>query len=220
MARDSKTRKLRCRRGLLLTAAMTREMLLALAFGYLLGSIPFGLLLTRLAGKGDIRDIGSGNIGATNVLRTGSKWLAGLTLVLDCLKAAAAILIAERLFSDETAAFAATGALVGHLYPVWLKFRGGKGVATLLGILIPLLPIAAVVYAAIWILLLLTLRISSVAGMTAAVSAPITAAILHSSFFPMLLGFALLVLWKHRENIVRLTKGTEPRIGSKTSPIG
>jgi glycerol-3-phosphate acyltransferase PlsY len=199
---------------------MTREMLLALAFGYLLGSIPFGLLLTRLAGKGDIRDIGSGNIGATNVLRTGSKWLAGLTLVLDCLKAAAAILIAERLFSDETAAFAATGALVGHLYPVWLKFRGGKGVATLLGILIPLLPIAAVVYAAIWILLLLTLRISSVAGMTAAVSAPITAAILHSSFFPMLLGFALLVLWKHRENIVRLTKGTEPRIGSKTSPIG
>jgi len=199
---------------------MTREMLLALAFGYLLGSIPFGLLLTRLAGKGDIRDIGSGNIGATNVLRTGSKWLAGLTLVLDCLKAAAAILIAERLFSDETAAFAATGALVGHLYPVWLKFRGGKGVATLLGILIPLLPIAAVVYAAIWILLLLTLRISSVAGMTAAVSAPITAAILHSSFFPMLLGFALLVLWKHRENILRLTKGTEPRIGSKTSPIG
>jgi len=199
---------------------MTREMLLALAFGYLLGSIPFGLLLTRLAGKGDIRDIGSGNIGATNVLRTGSKWLAGLTLVLDCLKAAAAILIAERLFSDETAAFAATGALVGHLYPVWLKFRGGKGVATLLGILIPLLPIAAVIYAAIWILLLLTLRISSVAGMTAAVSAPITAAILHSSFFPMLLGFALLVLWKHRENILRLTKGTEPRIGSKTSPIG
>ena len=199
---------------------MTREMLLALAFGYLLGSIPFGLLLTRLAGKGDIRDIGSGNIGATNVLRTGSKWLAGLTLVLDCLKAAAAILIAERLFSDETAAFAATGALVGHLYPVWLKFRGGKGVATLLGILIPLLPIAAVTYAAIWILLLLTLRISSVAGMTAAVSAPITAAILHSSFFPMLLGFALLVLWKHRENILRLTKGTEPRIGSKTSPIG
>ena len=220
MARDSKTRKLRCRRGLLLTAAMTREMLLALAFGYLLGSIPFGLLLTRLAGKGDIRDIGSGNIGATNVLRTGSKWLAGLTLVLDCLKATAAILIAERLFSDETAAFAATGALVGHLYPVWLKFRGGKGVATLLGILIPLLPIAAVIYAAIWILLLLTLRISSVAGMTAAVSAPITAAILHSSFFPMLLGFALLVLWKHRENILRLTKGTEPRIGSKTSPIG
>jgi len=188
-------------------------MLLALALGYLFGSIPFGLLLTRVAGKGDIRDIGSGNIGATNVLRTGSKWLAALTLVLDCLKATAAILLAERLLGDETAAFAATGALIGHLYPVWLKFRGGKGVATFLGILIALLPIAAGVYAAIWILLLLTLRISSVAGMTAAASAPIAAAILHSSLLPMLLGFAVLVLWKHRENIARLLAGKEPRIG-------
>ena len=192
---------------------MTREMLLALALGYLFGSIPFGLVLTRVAGKGDIRDIGSGNIGATNVLRTGSKWLAALTLVLDCLKATAAILLAERLLGDETAAFAATGALIGHLYPVWLKFRGGKGVATFLGILIALLPTAAGVYAAIWILLLLTLRISSVAGMTAAASAPIAAAILHSSLLPMLLGFAVLVLWKHRENIARLLAGKEPRIG-------
>jgi len=192
---------------------MTREMLLALALGYLFGSIPFGLVLTRVAGKGDIRGIGSGNIGATNVLRTGSKWLAALTLVLDCLKATAAILLAERLLGDETAAFAATGALIGHLYPVWLGFRGGKGVATFLGILIALLPIAAGVYAAIWILLLLTLRISSVAGMTAAASAPIAAAILHSSLLPMLLGFAVLVLWKHRENIARLLAGKEPRIG-------
>jgi len=188
-------------------------MLLALALGYLFGSIPFGLVLARVAGKGDIRDIGSGNIGATNVLRTGSKWLAALTLVLDCLKATAAILLAERLLGDETAAFAATGALIGHLYPVWLGFRGGKGVATFLGILIALLPIAAGVYAAIWILLLLTLRISSVAGMTAAASAPIAAAILHSSLLPMLLGFAVLVLWKHRENIARLLAGKEPRIG-------
>jgi glycerol-3-phosphate acyltransferase PlsY len=192
---------------------MTREMLLALVLGYLLGSIPFGLILTRLAGKGDVREIGSGNIGATNVLRTGSKLLAALTLILDCLKATAAILIAQRLFGEEGAVFAATGALVGHLYPVWLKFRGGKGVATLLGILIPLLPIAAGVYAAVWILLLLTLRISSVAGMSAAISAPIAAAVLHSSLFPMLLGFAVLVLWKHRENIARLLRGTEPRIG-------
>jgi glycerol-3-phosphate acyltransferase PlsY len=192
---------------------MTREMLFALAFGYLLGSIPFGLVLTRIAGKGDIRNIGSGNIGATNVLRTGNKWLAALTLILDCLKATAAILIAQRLFGEETGAFAATGALLGHLYPVWLKFRGGKGVATFLGILIPLLPIAAAIYAAIWILLLLTIRISSVAGMTAAISAPITAAILHSSLLSMLLGFAVLVLWKHRENILRLRRGTEPRIG-------
>ena len=103
--------------------------------------------------------------------------------------------------------------MVGHLYPVWLKFRGGKGVATFLGILIPLLPIAAAVYATLWILLLLALRISSVAGMTAAISAPITAAALHSSLFPMLLGFAVLVLWKHRENIARLLRKSEPRIG-------
>jgi len=204
---------LRGRSGLLLTAAMTREMLFALALGYLFGSIPFGLVLTRLAGKGDLRDIGSGNIGATNVLRTGSKLLAALTLVLDCLKATAAIVLARQLFGDETAVFAATGALVGHLYPVWLKFRGGKGAATLFGILIALLWQAAIVYAVVWILLLLTIRISSVAGMSAAISAPVTAAILHSPFLPMLLGFAVLVLWKHRENILRLKRGTEPRIG-------
>jgi glycerol-3-phosphate acyltransferase PlsY len=192
---------------------MTREMLFALALGYLLGSIPFGLILTRLAGKGDIRSIGSGNIGATNVLRTGSKWLAALTLILDCLKATAAIVLAQRLFGEETGAFAAAGALIGHLYPMWLKFHGGKGVATFLGILIPLLPLAAAIYAAIWLLLLLTVRISSVSGMTAALSAPVIAFVLHSSFFPMLLGFAVLVLWKHRENILRLRRGTEPRIG-------
>ena len=192
---------------------MTREMLFALPLGYLLGSIPFGLLLTRLGGKGDIRNIGSGNIGATNVLRTGSKWLAVLTLVLDCLKASLAIIIAKRFLGDDTAPIAAAGALIGHLYPIWLKFRGGKGVATFLGILIILLPVAAAVYAAIWLVLLLTLRISSVAGMTAALSAPIVAFALHSSLAPMLVGFAVLVLWKHRENILRLRRGTEPRIG-------
>jgi glycerol-3-phosphate acyltransferase PlsY len=199
---------------------MTREMLLALAFGYLLGSIPFGLVLTRLAGKGDIRNIGSGNIGATNVLRTGSRLLAALTLILDCLKATAAVLLAKRLFGDEAAPVAAAGALIGHLYPVWLKFRGGKGVATFLGVLIPLLPMAAIVYAIIWIFLLLTVRISSVAGMMAAISAPITAVVLHSSVVPMLLGFAVLVLWKHRENIIRLRRGTEPRILSRGSSRG
>jgi glycerol-3-phosphate acyltransferase PlsY len=192
---------------------MSREMLFALALGYLLGSIPFGLVLTRLAGKGDIRNMGSGNIGATNVLRTGSRLLAALTLVLDCLKATAAILLAQRLLSQESAVFAAAGALIGHLYPVWLGFRGGKGAATLLGILIPLLPIAAGVYALVWLFMLLTIRISSVAGMTAAMSAPVTAFLLHSSLFLMLLGFAVLVLWKHRENILRLRRGTEPRIG-------
>lgn len=196
---------------------MNREVLSALALGYLFGSIPFGLLLTRLSGKGDIRQIGSGNIGATNVLRTGSRALAALTLLLDCLKGTAAVLLAQRLFGPETSVAAGAAALIGHLYPVWLKFRGGKGVATFLGILIPLLPIAAAVYAAIWLLLLATIRISSVAGMTAAVSAPITAFIVHDdALFPILLGFALLVLWKHRENILRLKKGIEPRITSKT----
>jgi len=197
---------------------MTRETLFALALGYLLGSIPFGLVLTRMFGKGDLRAIGSGNIGATNVLRTGSKPLAALTLVLDCLKATAAVLLAQRLVGWGMGPAAGAAAFIGHLYPVWLRFRGGKGVATLLGVLIPLLWPAAIAYAAIWVLLLLTIRISSVAGMTAALSAPVTAAILHSMLLPMLLGLALLVLWKHRENILRLMKGTEPRIGSKISP--
>ena len=192
---------------------MTREMLFALALGYLFGSVPFGLLLTRATGKGDIRNLGSGNIGATNVLRTGSKLLAALTLILDCLKATVAILLAMRLFGEESAIFAATGALIGHLYPVWLGFRGGKGAATFFGILIALLWPAALIYAAVWLLLLLTIRISSVAGMAAAVSAPATALIIEPPLFPMLLGFAVLVLWKHRENILRLYRGTEPRIG-------
>jgi len=195
---------------------MRTELLLALALGYLLGSIPFGLVLTRLAGKGDVRDIGSGNIGATNVLRTGSKFLAALTLILDCLKATAAILIAGRLWPG-TENFAAAGALVGHLYPVWLKFKGGKGVATLLGILIPLLPVGAAIYAAVWIGLLLLVRISSVAGMVAALSAPVSAAILGEQLLlPMLLAFALLVVWKHKANIARLKAGTEPKVGKKT----
>jgi glycerol-3-phosphate acyltransferase PlsY len=192
---------------------MTREILLAFGLGYLLGAIPFGLVLTLLAGKGDVRKIGSGNIGATNVLRTGSKPLAALTLILDCLKATTAVLLAQRLFGPETGLAAGAGALIGHMYPVWLGFRGGKGVATLLGVLIALFPIAAAVYVAVWLLLFLTIRISSVAGMGAAVSAPIVAALYQSTLLPMLLGFAVLVLWKHRENILRLKDGTEPRIG-------
>ncbi|HET7816897.1 MAG TPA: glycerol-3-phosphate 1-O-acyltransferase PlsY [Sphingomicrobium sp.] len=192
---------------------MTSDPLLALLVGYLLGSIPFGLVLTRLAGKGDVRAIGSGNIGATNVLRTGSKGLAAATLLLDCLKATAAVLLARSLWpgSDN---FAAAGALIGHLYPVWLKFQGGKGVATFLGVLIALLPAAAAVYAAVWLGLLLAARISSVAGMAAAVSAPVSAAALgQRQLFPMLLAFALLVVWKHKANIMRLRAGTEPKVG-------
>jgi len=187
----------------------------ALVAGYLLGSIPFGLLLTRWTGKGDIRDIGSGNIGATNVLRTGSKGLAAATLILDAIKGAVAVLLAQRFWPDAVN-YAAAGALIGHLYPVWLRLKGGKGVATLLGILVPLFWQAAAVYVILWVGLLVVLRISSLAGLAAAASAPVTAAVLNERpLFPMLLGFALLVIWKHRENIVRLARGEEPRVGRK-----
>lgn len=194
---------------------MNSATVLALVIGYLLGSIPFGLLLTRLAGKGDIRDIGSGNIGATNVLRTGAKGLAAATLALDAVKGAVAVMVAQR-FWPEAINYAAAGAFVGHLYPVWLRFKGGKGVATLLGILVPLLWQAALLYAVVWLGLLFVLRISSVAGMTAAISAPIIAAVLgNMALVPMLLGFALLIIWKHRENIRRLLNGEEPKVGKK-----
>jgi glycerol-3-phosphate acyltransferase PlsY len=193
---------------------MSSEPYLALLLGYLLGSIPFGLLLTRLTGKGDIRSIGSGNIGATNVLRTGSKPLAAATLLLDALKGTAAVLVAERLWPGQGALAAAGGAMLGHLYPVWLRFKGGKGVATLLGVLLGLSwPIGAV-YAAVWVGLLLVVRISSVAGMSAAASAPVAAILSGRSDLALLLaGFAALVLWKHRENLIRLRAGTEPRVG-------
>ena len=192
---------------------MDSSTIYALGLGYLLGSIPFGLLLTQFAGKGDIRDIGSGSIGATNVLRTGSKGLAALTLLLDGAKGALAVSLAQRYFPGLEA-HAAAGALVGHLYPVWLRFKGGKGVATLLGILIPLLPMAALVYAVVWIAVFLLIRISSVAGMAAAVSAPISAVVLGDhARFSLLLGIAVLVVWKHQANIRRLLAGTEPRVG-------
>ena len=194
---------------------MTTDAILALIIGYFLGAIPFGLLLTRLAGKGDLRSIGSGNIGATNVLRTGSKGLAVATLMLDALKGALAVWVAEE-YLPYSVLFAAAGALIGHLYPVWLRFRGGKGVATFLGVLAMLFPVGAMVYALVWLLGLLAVRISSVAGMAAAVSAPITAAVIgNREILSALFAFALLIVWKHRENIARLRAGTEPRLGKR-----
>lgn len=190
-------------------------MLVALLIGYLLGSIPFGLLVTRIAGKGDVRKFGSGNIGATNVLRTGGKALAALTLVLDVLKGAASVWVAQALMAESPVVgqAAAAGALIGHLYPVWLKFQGGKGVATLFGALIALWPAAALVYAIVWLAVLLVVRVSSVAGIAAVISAPIAAVAMGvDRLFPLLLGFALLIVWKHRSNIARLRSGAEPRI--------
>ncbi|MGQ0660238.1 glycerol-3-phosphate 1-O-acyltransferase PlsY [Sphingosinicella sp.] len=189
--------------------------LAAIVGGYLLGSIPFGLLLTRAAGLGDVRNIGSGNIGATNVLRTGRKGLAAATLLLDAAKGAAAVLLA-RLIWPELALdpLAGLAAFIGHLYPVWLRFRGGKGVATLLGVVAALAWPIGLIAALVWVLALLLTRYSSAGGMAAAVSAPIAAAAMgRFGLAPLFAGLALLVLWRHRENIARLWRGTEPKVG-------
>ncbi len=185
----------------------------ALVLGYLLGSIPFGVILTRLGGAGDLRTIGSGNIGATNVLRTGRKGLAAATLLLDMLKGAAAVWIVEALFPGN-ALIAAAAAFIGHCYPIWLRFNGGKGVATLMGIAVALYWPLGLIYAAVWLGLLATVRVSSVAGMAAAVSAPVAAALFgRFDLVMLLLVLAVIVLWKHGPNIERLITGTEPRIG-------
>ena len=187
----------------------------ALVLGYLLGSIPFGLLLTRFAGAGDIRSIGSGNIGATNVLRTGRKGLAALTLILDAVKGAAAVLIGEAV-APGGGILGAIGAFFGHCYPVWLGFRGGKGVATFFGIVVASHPLCGLVFALVWIGVLALTRFSSVGGMAAAVSAPVCAAVIGRFELVMLFGgLALIVLWKHRANIGRLLDGAEPRVGAR-----
>ena len=190
----------------------------ALLGGYLLGSVPFGLLLAMAAGKGDIRSIGSGNIGATNVLRTGSKWLAVATLLLDGAKGFLAVWLASRYLPDvaSLAALAALGAVLGHCFPVWLKFKGGKGVATTLGVCLGLAWPIGLAYAVVWLAMLAITRVSSVSGMSAAVAAPIAAAVLGlPKLVPVLVGIALLIVWLHRENIARLRAGTEPRVGSR-----
>ncbi|WP_442947097.1 glycerol-3-phosphate 1-O-acyltransferase PlsY [Novosphingobium sp.] len=194
---------------------MTPTLLLAIAAAYLLGSIPFGLLLTRVTGAGDLRAIGSGNIGATNVLRTGRKGLAAATLLLDLLKGAAAVWLA-RAFLPGSEALVALAAVVGHCFPVWLRFRGGKGVATTMGVALGLAWPIGLVYALVWLGLLATVRISSVGGMTAAISAPIAALVIGRADYALVLAIiAALVVVLHRANIARLLAGTEPRIGSK-----
>lgn len=191
-------------------------LLAALFGGYVLGSIPFGLILTRLAGIGDIRAIGSGNIGATNVLRTGNKFLALLTLLLDGGKGAAAVLIAQNYGADVTVC-AAAGAFFGHLFPVWLRFRGGKGVATFLGIALALNPLAGALICATWIAVAAILRISSVAALAAAALGPFYFWWFGQDQLMQLSLLLAVVIWlKHYDNIRRLIAGEEPRIGASS----
>jgi len=190
---------------------------LALAFGYLLGSIPFGLLLTRAAGGPDIRAIGSGNIGATNVLRTGRKWLAAATLFCDALKGAVAVLIAAH-FGAGAALVAGLGAFLGHLFPVWLKFKGGKGVATYIGVLLGLYWPAALVFCAIWLAVAAAFRYSSLAALIASALTPLGLWLLGRPNFAALYLVLTVLLWvMHRENIVRLINGTEGKLGAKVA---
>jgi glycerol-3-phosphate acyltransferase PlsY len=199
--------------------------------GYLLGSIPFGLLITRAAGEGDVRDIGSGSIGATNVLRTGRRELAALTLVLDALKGFAAVMLARTVLqslvpADPTTALYATyiaaiAAFIGHCFPVWLGFKGGKGVATMIGVLFALAWPVGLIFCAVWLLIAFTQRISSVSAITAAVTAPLFAYVAYLmgwapegvTFALVVALLSLLLIVRHRSNIARLMAGTEPRIG-------
>ncbi|KAB7647406.1 glycerol-3-phosphate 1-O-acyltransferase PlsY [Polymorphobacter fuscus] len=189
--------------------------LLWIGIGYLLGSIPFGLLLTRAVGV-DIRTVGSGNIGTTNVLRTGNKGLAAATLLLDAGKGAVAVLLARQFGGVEASMLAGVAAFLGHCYPVWLGFKGGKGVATLLGVTLAAVPVAGVIALIVWAAGAALTRYSSVGGLLAAVAAPVAAALLgfaHSAIALALM--AAVLVWKHRDNIARLRAGTESRIGAK-----
>nr|WP_209015828.1 glycerol-3-phosphate 1-O-acyltransferase PlsY [Roseibium sp. RKSG952] len=190
----------------------------ALVFGYLLGSVPFGLIFTKLGGHGDIRKIGSGNIGTTNVLRTGSKKLAAATLICDALKGTFAVLIVSGLYGLDMGLIAGFGAFLGHLFPVWLRFKGGKGVATYIGILLGVFWPVGLIFAAIWLGMAYLFRYSSLSALTASLLTPI---ILYAGFRQVQMAelFTLLsiLLWvKHHENIARLLAGKESKIGSKS----
>nr|WP_258319726.1 glycerol-3-phosphate 1-O-acyltransferase PlsY [Qipengyuania flava] len=192
---------------------LTITVLYAALLGYAFGSVPFGLLIARIGGKGDIRSIGSGNIGATNVLRTGSKGLAAATLLLDLAKGLVPVLIAKELFWQD-AGWTALFAVIGHCFPVWLGFKGGKGVATNAGVAFGLAWPIGLAYAAVWIAMLAITRISSLAGMSAVVGAAIAAyALGEPTWWKVMTIIAVLVIWLHRENITRLMAGTEPKVG-------
>jgi glycerol-3-phosphate acyltransferase PlsY len=190
----------------------------ALAFGYLLGSIPFGLVITQLAGTQDIRTIGSGNIGATNVLRTGRKGLAAATLIGDALKGSLAVLATYHFFGQDLAILAGLGAFVGHLFPVWLGFKGGKGVATYIGILLAFAWPAALAYCAIWLAVAAVMRYSSLSGLLAATCTPVVLWLFDDRQEAQLFVVLTVLLWiTHRANVMRLIKGTEPMIGNSST---
>ncbi|MCP4318863.1 MAG: glycerol-3-phosphate 1-O-acyltransferase PlsY [Hyphomicrobiales bacterium] len=188
----------------------------ALVVGYLLGSIPFGLILTRLAGLGDVREIGSGNIGATNVLRTGNRYLAAATLLLDAFKGTAAVLLFNSLWGPDAAVIAGFGAFLGHLFPVWLKFRGGKGIATYLGVLLGLLPLGVVIFGVVWLATAAITRYSSLAALISAIVLPVALYLLgHIQISELFTVMSAITFVKHRANISRLLSGQESRIGEK-----
>jgi acyl phosphate:glycerol-3-phosphate acyltransferase len=207
---------------LLVVGNLWHWLLYGLVIGYLLGSIPFGLVLSRAAGHGDIRTIGSGNIGATNVLRTGNKGLAAATLLLDGLKATVAVLLVNRFYGQAPAHAAALGAFLGHVFPVWLRFKGGKGVATYLGGLLGLAPGVGLAFVGIWLSTAYAQRRSSLAAIVASIATPIILLLLKQPITAGLFAvLTLLLLWLHRANIARLRNGTEPKIGQSTSePAG
>jgi acyl phosphate:glycerol-3-phosphate acyltransferase len=191
---------------------------LAFAFGYVLGSIPFGVILTRIAGGPDLRNIGSGNIGATNVLRTGRKGLAAATLVCDMLKGTAAVLIAAHFAGRDAALAAGLGAFLGHLFPVWLKFKGGKGVATYIGLLLGLNWQGALIFCALWLLVALAARYSSLAALVASALTPVAMWFLGARDSALLFLLLTTLLWiMHRANIRRLLDGSESRIGRSSA---
>ena len=195
---------------------LNTDILLTALAGYLVGSIPFGLLLTKAAGLGDVRKIGSGNIGATNVLRTGNKGLAAATLLLDLAKGFVPVFLAWQV-SPPAAGWTVLGVVLGHCFPVWLGFKGGKGVATAGGACFGLLWPVGLAYAVTWLGLLAITRISSVAGIVAPIAAAITAVAIGWWRFGVILGIvALLILFLHRANLARLMRGEEPRVGGKS----
>ncbi len=192
---------------------------LFILFGYVFGAVPFGLLLTRMAGLGDIRAIGSGNIGATNVLRTGNKGLAAATLLLDALKGVAAVLLARAVLDEDAGLWAGLGAVLGHLFPIWLGFKGGKGAATGYGVLLAIAWPVGLAALAVWVIVAKVGRISSLAALASFAAAPVFAVfIANAGVLKLSLTVAVLVWARHHANIRRLLTGTEPRIGQSTAP--